>query len=534
MASKKINKKSTNDNRNTALIIAAVILLIINIGLYWKFRNYDFVWDDHHTHLHSNKNLMEDNVGEFWKKPYTGLYIPVSYTTWNWIKDLSFKDVNGRRILDAKTFHSVNIFLHAFNSLLVLYLLYLLSSSSWASFAGALLFSVHPVQVESVAWISEYRGLLSSFFSLIAIIFYYYFRKKNKRYLFFWSTSMFILALLSKPSVIILPFIASAFDYFVFKVSKKEYLFPGIWLIIAIPLMAITSSAQPAASLDYFPPFWTRPFIAADSISFYLYKFFLPFNLSASYGRTPEAVMNEWYFYVLWIVPVALLYLIWKLKDNEPLIASGIFIFIVGVLPVSGLLNFDFQKFSTVADRYLYLSIIGAAIVLARLFQKYNNQKWIYYAGSTVAIVYLFINSNQQKTWKDDLTLWKTTAEQNPGQAHVHNNYGISLHDAGKFDEAINQYNLALQSRPEFASAYNNRGNSFAFKRDFQNALKDQSKAIEIDPGYGRAWFNRAVTHFQLGNLGQALNDLNEAEKRGYKPHPQFRMDLEREMRKRK
>src|SRR5690606_6226656 len=104
------------------------------------------------------------------------------------------------------------------------------------------------------------------------------------------------------------------------------------------------------------------------------------------------------------------------------------------VLPVSGLLNFEFQKFSTVADRYIYLSMIGAAMVLVGILQKYKKQQWIFYVSGAVALIFLFINSNQQKIWKDELTLWKNTVENNPGQPHVHNNYGISLHDAGKYD----------------------------------------------------------------------------------------------------
>lgn len=530
----KPDKNKRVNTFSSALVITALILLLINISLYWKTRNFDFVWDDQRTHIHNNQSLMQDNVAEFWKKPYVGMYIPVSYTTWNRIKNISLKEVRGNNIPDAKTFHTVNILLHAINSLLVLYLLYLLTGKSWISFAGTLLFSIHPMQVETVVWISEYRGLLASFFSLSSIILYLIYRKseKNEFNLIISATFLFILALLSKPSAIVLPLIIAGMEFFIFRGSKEKYLTPLIWFLITIPVIWITKSSQPGGDTEFSAPLWARPFIAGDAISFYLYKFILPFNLSASYGRTPEAAMNEWYFYVLWIVPVALLFLLWKLRKKEPLIALGIFIFMAGVLPVSGLLNFDFQKFSTVADRYLYFSMTGVSIVLARLFQKYNKQPWIYFAGGIFAIVFLFINVNQQKIWKNDLTLWKTTAEQIPGQPHVHNNYGISLHDAGRYDDAINQYNLALQSRPEFASAYNNRGNSFAFKRDFQQALKDQAKAIEIDPGYGRAWFNRAVTHFQLGNLQQAFYDLEQAEKKGYRPHPQFRKDLEREMRK--
>ncbi|MGI8893494.1 MAG: tetratricopeptide repeat protein [Bacteroidia bacterium] len=533
--SKKTYKNISGNKLNSTLIIAAVILLVINVGLYWKSVNYNFVWDDHRTHIHSNQNMMEDNVIDFWKKSYVGLYIPVSYTTWSWIKDISLKEVKGNKIPDAKTFHTVNIILHSINSIILLYLLYLLTGATWFSFAGALLFSIHPLQVESVVWISEYRGLLSAFFSLGSLILYFIYRKNEKEdnKLVIFSSVLFILALLSKPSAIVLPLFVIAFEYFILKGERKKYLIPLIWFLLTIPVMLITKLSQPGTETEFAAPLWTRPFIAGDAISFYLFKFFLPFDLSASYGRTPEAVINVWYIYILWIIPLVLLFFIWKLRNTEPIVALGIFIFLIGVLPISGLLSFEFQKFSTVADRYIYLSMIGAAIVLVRILQKYKTQQWIFYASGAVAIIFLFINSNQQEIWKDDLTLWKSTSEKNPGQAHVHNNFGIALHDAGKFDEAIMQYNLAIETRPSFATAYNNRGNSYAFKRDFQKALHDHTKAIELDPSYGRAWFNRAVTYFQLSNLQAAYNDLQQAERNGYKPHPQFRKDLENEIRKR-
>jgi protein O-mannosyl-transferase len=339
--------------------------------------------------------------------------------------------------------------------------------------------------------------------------------------------------LLSKPSAVVVPFIIAALDFFIFKPKEKKWIFPAVWLLLALPVMIITKLSQPDAEVEFVAPLWSRVFIVGDTISFYLYKLFWPFGLSASYGRTPEAVLDSLFIYFLWIIPAGLLYLMWKIKDNLPFFSLGILIFLISILPVSGILSFEFQKFSTVADRYMYLPMMGVALVLASLINKYKN-KYSYLFSGIVAFVYLIINVNQQEIWKDDLILWRTTAQQNPGQPHVHSNYGISLHDVGRYDEAIQQYNLALQARPEFASAYNNRGNSHAFKRDFQSALADQTRAIELDPGFGRAWFNRAVTHFQLGRLQEAMHDLEQAEKSGYRAHPQFRRDLEKEMQRRK
>ena len=354
------------NNTNTSLIL--LILIIVPFALYWQTTGFDLVWDDVEIHLIKNPYLHPicfDNLLHFWKEPYRGLYIPIVYNLWAFLNFIGIYFFTKPH--DPFIYHLANIFVHTLNGLLVFTLLRQFIKSHLACMAGALLFLVHPVQVEPVAWVSEFRGLIAAFFGFTALILYIKscstkYGNTDLRSFGLYSSISFLFALLSKPSVIVLPLFAALMEYYLYRPSLKQLFLRSwlwIWLIFAVAIAVVTASVQESV-LSY--PFWAKPLIWMDAVSFYLYKLVFPFSLAVSYARSPEYVMGQWWFYIIWIIPVSTGFGFWYFRKKEPLLVLAFLIFILGFLPVSGLVEFAFQDWSTVADRYLYLSMFGVSL----------------------------------------------------------------------------------------------------------------------------------------------------------------------------
>jgi hypothetical protein len=514
------------------LLPAAILLFVMTVALYWNTRSYDFVWDDHLANLSGNRELLNDDYAFFWTQAYAGLYAPVTYTTWIWIKHVSEERRDGTEVLTPEGFRTANILLHATNAVLVLYLLSVLAGSPWIGLVGGVLFAVHPLQVEPVVWITEYRGLLSACFSLTSLALYCRYRQTaSARPLFVVAASVaYVLALLSKPTAIVVPVAAVAIDSFVFRPSARQrWLVPLLWTIPAALVIWITRSAQPDHQAAVSTSALMRPLVAADAMVFYLGKLIAPVHLSVMYGRTPPAVLQSWRAFVLWPIPLAMLALAWMWRRTRPLLALGIVIAMIGIAPVSGLVPFNAQSDSTVADRYFYFSMLGVALAVTSILIRVQRPRWIWIGAAATTAVLVSLNLMQQPVWQSDLTLWARASVEYPNQPNVHNNYGVALQGEGRHDEAIDQFTMALQITPTFADAYGNRGASEAMQGNLRAALDDQTRSIDLDPTYARRWYNRAVTYYRLGRLEEALNDLVEAEARGA-VSPELRTELEQRL----
>ncbi len=489
----------------SSLLIA--LLILVPLMVFWETIDHDFVWDDELSHLHRNPYLKEfklENFLHFWQSPYEGMYIPISYNAWAGVKCVQdfCVDVRGQGGFDPRFFHGANLLCHIANGLLVFAILNILISLPWAAWAGALLFLLHPLQVETVAWISEFRGLLSTFFALLALWLYLKRRllsNKTKESMFSWSyggaSLAFILSLLAKPSTVILPLLVFLIVCFFYKDPLRRHLGPLLlWLGLAGITLLITKISQPNRLLDFIPPFYLRPFIVFDAINFYLAKLFYPVNLCACYGRTPQVTVDSPYFFFSWIPLSAILILLWYTYPRSKKILFCFAIFTAGFLPVSGIVPFAFQNFSTVADRYLYLAMIGPAILFAVMIREFESKK-ITQIGAIVLLLFLALSSRQQMTpWENKITLWANVIEKYPGQAASHNNMGNALAGTGKNAEALIHYEKALEILPEYYYAYNSAANSLVAEGNTRKAKEYYSLAIKLNPGYMEA-------HNNLGHL---------------------------------
>ena len=351
-----------------------------------------------------------------WSLRFERMYVPVSYMLFAGECVASRAVAGGTATSDppAAVFHGVSLALHAVVVLLVFAILQRIVSSVGAAATGALLFAVHPLQVESVAWVIEQRGLLAAAFSLGTVFFLLRLferdaapRLLSSRYL--TATALLALALLSKPIAVVTPLIAGALLVHLHRAPPKTVamvLLP--WLILAAGVALLTRAMQSAVVSDRTYPLICRPLIAGDALAFYAGKIAAPVDLCVQYGRTPPAVLADPASPLrAFCVGVALLSAI--TLQRMALFKLPLALFLIPLTPVLGLKSFDFQLQSTVADRYVYLAMLGPAVALAMGMQyALEHGRWRGYAALVITVWMCFLGvlaARQVGVWHDTRTL---------------------------------------------------------------------------------------------------------------------------------
>ena len=496
----------------------AIILFALSIVLYARTLNYGFVWDDERIHLTNNEQLMKGDVKSFWEKPYSGMYIPVTYSTWTYATGFS---TSGKG-LSPKPFHLINVITNSINCVLVFLLLLILFKNQTQAFFGSLLFLLHPVQVESVAWISEFRGLYSVFFSLLSMICVFRYLEKTSNFTlrsfitskqFTIASVLFALALLAKPSAVVLPFVIGILAWYFYKEKFKILLKAlSIWILFIIPILLITRRSQPNELLYSSIPFWQRFFIAGDSLFFYLQKIIFPYPLAVCYGYTPELIVNNMFIYFSTVLCFATAIFLFITRKSNPLLFSSFAVVLISVLPVLGLIPFEYQKHSTVADRYLYFGMLGLTLLIPLISERIKQHPWLRYAAGSILIIYMALNIKQTNTWKSEFTVWDNTLANYQNSAKVYYNRGVEYSKMGNFNNAISDYTECLKLQNNYRDALFNRANAYENINNSAAAFTDYNSYLLIDQTDGSVYYKRAYLNYKTGNILEAISDAEKAE----------------------
>ena len=470
--------------------IITALLVILPLLIYAQVYNFELLWDDGEEsvggHL-SNLFMAQPSWVSFrqlFSEAFFGMYIPITYLLWGLLKSLAeLLSLPVNSIL-----HLSNVVVHIVNGLLVFTILKQFIVNKWAVLLGVGFFLLHPIQVEAVAFVSEFRGLLAALFALLS--WYYYL--KNQANLSYLSLLFFILAILSKPSAVVLVpfvFIINYFHYD-FKIAKnieKTLSFALIALIGIIVAHSVQSKFNIHTS-EYAIAFWQRPFAWLDSIVFYLYKIIYPYNLSASYMLSPKFISMQWWFYPLALMPLTLGYLLWMERKTQPILVFATALFIAGFFTTSGFVDFSFQKFSLVADRYVYFAMIGTALAVANLADRKYWQVLLFGVLLIFAVLSAF---RQIPIWQNPIKLWSHSMnyEITPNYARNNlvanfNNTGASLLNLKKYQQARVYFDKAINLYPKDIEAIYNKGVSYLRQKKYQQALEHFNQAIKISPNY--------------------------------------------------
>ena len=513
--------------------VLALPLFVAVVVVFFRVVGHEFLDFDDNLNVYENPlliNLSPANLLRLWMKPYEGLYIPLTYSLWALLAKLSavLPAADGA-LFNPRLFHGANLVLHGANSIVLFYLLRLLvqrghasagfcsnPDPDWPAVVGALLFALHPVQVEEVAWVTGLKGVLSGFFSLLALWQYAQHVTWPKQTPQPWprhyllATLFFLAALLAKPSAVVLPLLAGLIGTLMLGMPVRQVLRGlGPWLLLILPVVIITKLSQPDAQHGFLPSIGQRFLIAGDALSFYFAKLMLPLRLTADYGRTPEFVLSHSWAYGSGLLPYPLAaLLLWKCRNVWVLAAAGTVVVVLA--PVLGFVPFTFQDTSTVADRYLYLALIGPALLATWLVARYPS---LAVRGVVVAVIAVLAikSADQVQVWRDSWTFNNYTLAANPNSWLAYHNLGLWYLEKNQLPEAIDHYEKALLLKPTSYKAYNNLGMIYTRLGRKQEAIASYEKALAIKPGYALGHNNIAVIYKELGQYDEAIRYYRQA-----------------------
>jgi tetratricopeptide (TPR) repeat protein len=502
----KLKKNNINKTpiRNLWLKGALGIALLIFV-LYSQTFKFDFVnWDDH-VNVYENENVINFDVKGIFTEHVIGNYNPLSNLTFA----VEYKFVKD----NPELYHFNNVLLHLMCTLLVFVFMKRLGMSFFVSFLVAILFGIHPMRVESVAWITERKDVLFGTFYLGSLILYISYIKTKKSVFYILSLVAFSFSLLSKIQAVALPFSVMLIDYWFDKKLTLKSLaekIPFFFLSLVTGIAGIYFLKQ-QGSLDVGTvlPLSQRIFIGSYSYMVYLIKSVFPYQMSALYPLPVN--LNIWH-YLSMLPALTTVFVSVLFVKKRRFVTFGLLFFtlnIVFLLQVIG------AGTGYIADRFTYIPYLGLffmyAIFLENVLNRFQSQKNIIYTLITFYIVLLSLQTVKQiKTWENGETLWSDVIEKHPSAVLAYNNLAQHYSENNDSEKALLNYSIAIKLLPDQSPTYNSRGKTYYDLKQYENALDDYNTSLKIDPENMDALANRGAVYGALKMYEKAIEDFTK------------------------
>ncbi len=514
------NSVAANPSRiDKEYLIAGLLIVIIAVAVYLPIVNQDFTnWDDP-KHI---KAVWKPALGRAWciitdfdlKYTNVAYYSPLHFLSLMIDQTLVVNSLQPQAWISKL----MNVLYHGVNSLLVFVLLITLGAKRKAALFGALVFAVHPVQVGTVAWIAERKNLLCTMFYLSGLLgFIRYLSTEKNRYLAAVIVC-FLAGLLSKPAAVTLPVVMAAWMIATNQRSWKGYYLLALLVTCAVGWGVYVISTE-VSYPGVVPNLEHRPLLAAASIWFYLSKFFYPVNLVLVYPRwnVADHVVEFSALLVALILMVGAV--VYYRRRIESAILFGLFFFLVNLLPVSGLVAFGHMGHSFVADHFMYLPMVGLAIVVSQIAQellsRLAGRRWLN-EGLTAVLyalvcVLALLSVQQGFLWRDPAALWEATLKITKTSAAAYCNYGSELMKRGDYSRALEYFGRAAELAPSLDVAYINMARSYHALGDRENARFMFKRTVEVSPKHPGARTMLAAMLREEGRYQEALEFSRES-----------------------
>lgn len=568
-------------------------LMISVFGTFGRGIKFPFLAYDDGIHIYANPYLSPvraEGIGHFWGvpfrpkpklvqgrelPPYEQLYGPVAFTVWSLLSPIAPLNPPQKTPLDTLSpinpavYHFASILVHGLNAVLLFLLLRRLFRSD-AVFLAALLWALHPIQVESVEWVTQLNTLLCALFSLAAVHLYLSFDRMAREGLgsrwamYLAATLCFAFGLLSKPLATITVIVIAAVVYldrlwngrdFRFKVA--DYLAPLPWAGLCLVVIKLNAGLQQPGVAGPQIPWKQRFFQVGDSFAFYGGKVLWPFNFCPDYGRRPAVILDYAWGYWTWLFPALAVLAALVLWRAYPVLLISAAIFIGTLLPTSGIIPYYYHFYSTVADRYAYFALVGPALLVAWLVAgapgrpaeaEVSNQsprRFIRGGCVVVAVILAFLSVKQVGVWQDDLHVWsqgvkvsstsflslnnlavaymkrgndemaisyfERTLAMKPGKAEAQYNLAVLLDKNGPTEEGMSHMEAALDLTPYNPETQNQYAVALATRGKFREAILHWQLATKLDPKYSDAWVNLGVALAQDHRENEAIEAWKRA-----------------------
>ncbi len=493
--------------RPARVAVAAVLLALAVLAVYAPALRGAFVWDDD-LYVYENRLLWEpDGLRRIWlTTDFQSQYFPLTITVFRFAYQLWGLDTLG--------YHLLNVAIHVLNSLLAWALLARLGVP--AAGLAAAIFALHPVQVESVAWITELKNLLSTTFYLLAVAAYLRFEDRGTARWYAAAFALFVLGLLAKTVVCTLPGVLLVLRWWRRRPIGPRYLLllaPFLVVGVGMGLFAAwyETSHIGTTGVEFHFTFAERLLIAGRAPWFYLGTLVFPTRLAFSYPRweLDPRDPTQWLWHVALLAVVAVLWATSRAGIGRGL-AAALGCFVVAISPMLGFVNYYTMRYSFVADHYQYLACLGpfAAVSAGAAWLASRGPGWFRTVPGVAALALAALGAltwRQAHAYRGPEALWQDTIRKNPGSWMAHNNLGNHLIDAGKVADALRHYNISRRLNPEYADPYNNIAGVLADQGKIEEALLLFRHAIRLEPGNADFHYNLAAVLSESGRDEEAI-----------------------------
>jgi protein O-mannosyl-transferase len=506
-------------NKFYNIFICLFLLSAISL-IYWKIHTYDFIVFDDDAYVYDNPHIKNGITFDNIKWAFT------SFHSWNW-HPLTWIS----HMIDCQFFglnpgwhHIINVSFHIINSLLLFFVFKKMTGGLWQSAFVAALFALHPLHVQSVAWISERKDVLSGLFFMITLWAYNIYVKHPSKYRYFLVALFFALGLLSKPMLVTMPFVLLLLDYWPLERIRLKKL-SGInnsqplkiltrLILEKIPLFffsaissVITFFAQ-ESGVSSFERIPISSRIANSLVSYltYIEKMIYPTKLAVLYPYVLIQPLWKVFTACCIIILISIMSIITIKK--MPYFIVGWLWFLGTLVPVNGLVAVGDQS---MADRYTYLPLIGLFLIIAwaaaDLWKKWELRRiWLILSISIIILVLMAVSSNQIEYWKNSITLFEHTLSITSGNDRIHNNLAIALLKEGRIDKAINHFLQATRICPYEWDYYNNLGVALDKVGRSDEAMSNFFQATRINPKDIKSYNNLGAIFEKQGKEEEAIN----------------------------
>jgi len=514
--------------------LLCLLLIGVTLGIFFQTGDHQFINYDDPLYVTNNPHVKEGLT----VKNILWAFTTTTASNWHpltWLSHMLDVELFG---LNPRGHHLTNVFIHTASTLLLFLLLTQITAAPWQSLFVAALFALHPLHVESVAWVAERKDVLSGFFWLLTLLFYAGYVRHGQLKYYLLTFFSFVLGLMSKPMLLTFPLVMFLFDYwplgrFSFQcwkgrgaggVSFGSLVKEKIPFLFCSALSAmITLYAQgkggTMSSLDVVP-LANRIANALVAYAKYIEKtlwpsdlaFFYPFPLSLPLWQAFGSCA------LLILIFIATIHL----RQRKPYLIVGWLWFLITLIPVIGLVQVGGQA---MADRYTYIPLIGLFIMigwgvpdLLRGFRLRYRSAILVTLSGLVIIALSAATWKQLGYWKDDISLYQHTLNITANNYIIFNNLGIALAERGEVDAAIQSYQEALRIWPKSANAHTNLGAALMSQGKFQEAIRHYDEALRLRPDYplarinlSKALNNAGVALAHQGKLDEAIRYFKEA-----------------------
>ena len=518
---------SASDRQKKLIIILVLIMSVL--AVYWQVQNFEFINYDDQQYVTDNYSIQQGIS----LKSITDTFTDIHTSHWHPLTMLSHMvdwELFGK---NARGHHWTSVIIHIFNTILLFLLFKTMTRALWRSAFIAALFAIHPINVESVAWIAERKNVLSTFFWILTMLCYVWYVKSPgwKRYL--PILICFILGLMSKAMLVTLPFVLLLMDYWPlgrtiiraqedpsmisisvkktkisFLILEKIPLFLSSIISIAVTLHAMRSVGA-VVSLETLP-LAKRVANALVSYILYVQKLLCPVDLAVFY---PHWAIPLWQVIAAAVFLIATTVLACKYFRKYPYLIVGWLWYMGTLFPVIGLAQVGRQS---MADRYAYVPFIGLFLIIAWIVPQIFSK--LHYSKRYVSLVFLFIIMILTITtyirigkWENTTTLFEDALRVNPTNYLAYNILGLEEGGQGNHEKALYYYNMSIKFNPKFDSAYNNAGNEFLMLGKYREAYNCYQKAILTNNKSSIAYHNLGVLFALNDRADEAVIYFNKS-----------------------